>query len=212
MWDLFIFKCFKSLLLSYFSNVKQILRACAVSFRYPKPVLQQKKNGNKKMRKSYPSDITREQFGIIRGDPEKAKKKNVRRHMTYTIYFVHCCICWKRTAHEEGFPMTSRTGKLCVTTTTYSPSRTRTASACLIKSCKNWSGQKEKSMVAPRKRPCLLWIPKVSAMQIPLRKTVYRDEISLEKTADFAKRAIVWFIYNLAKIQIQLRIKIYPHW
>ena len=42
--------------------------------------------------------------------------------------------------------MTSRTGKLCVTTTTYSPSRTRTASACLIKSCKNWSSQKEKSI------------------------------------------------------------------
>ena len=97
------------------------------------------------MRKSYPSDITREQFGIIRGDPEKAKKKTCPQ--TYDLYdiFVHCCICWKRAAHGEGFSMTSRTGKLCVTTT-YSSNRTRTASACLIKSCKNWSRQKEKSI------------------------------------------------------------------
>ena len=135
------------------------------------------------MRKSYPSDITREQFEIIRGDPEKAKKKT--RPQTYDLYdiFVHCCICWKRTAHGEGFSMTSLTGKLCVTTTTYGTSRTRTALACLIKSCKNWSGQKEKSMVAPIKLPCLLWIPKASAMQIPLRKRAMMRENLRNKAA-----------------------------
>ena len=121
-----------------------------------------------------------ESFGEIR---KKQKKKT--RPQTYDLYdiFVHCCICWKRTAHGEGFSMTSRTEKLCVTTTTYSPSRTRTASDCLIKSCKNWSGQKEKSMVAPRKRPCLLWIPKVSAMQIPLRKMAMMRENLRNKAA-----------------------------
>ena len=83
-----------------------------------------------------------ESFGEIR---KKQKKKT--RLQTYDLYdiFVHCCICWKRAAHGEGFSMTSRTGKLCVTTT-YSSNRTRTASACLIKSCKNWSRQKEKSI------------------------------------------------------------------
>ena len=119
-------------------------------------------------------------FGEIR---KKQKRKHVCRHMTYTIYFVHCCICLKRAAHGEGFLMTSRTGKLCVTATTYSPSRTRTASACLIKSCKNWSSQKEKSMVAPIKRPCLLWIPKASAMQIPLRKRAMMRENLRNKAA-----------------------------
>ena len=79
--------------------------------------------------------------------------------------------------------MTSLTGKLCVTTTTYGPSRTRTALACLIKSCKNWSGQKEKSMVAPIKLPCLLWIPKASAMQIPLRKRAMMRENLRNKAA-----------------------------
>ena len=31
-------------------------------------------------------------FGEIR---KKQKRKHVCGHMTYTIYFVHCCICWK---------------------------------------------------------------------------------------------------------------------
>ena len=107
------------------------------------------------------------------------KQKKKTRLQTYDLYyiFVHCCICRKRTAHGEGFRMTSLTEKLCVTTTTYSPSRTRTASACLIKSCKNWSSQKEKSMVAPIKRSCLLWIPKAFAMQIlPRKRTMMREK------------------------------------
>ena len=105
------------------------------------------------------------------------------RRRVFFLLFPDLTEWFRIVAHGEGFPMTSRTGKLCVTTTTYGPSRMRTASACLIKSCKNWSGQKEKSMVAPIKRPCLLWIPKASAMQIPLRKRAMRRENLRNKAA-----------------------------
>ena len=44
------------------------------------------------MRKSYPSDITREQFEIIRGDPEKAKKKT--RLQTYDLYNIFCALLY----------------------------------------------------------------------------------------------------------------------
>ena len=44
------------------------------------------------MRKSYPSDITKEQFGIVRGDPEKSKKKT--RPQTYDLYDIFCALLY----------------------------------------------------------------------------------------------------------------------
>ena len=56
------------------------------------------------MRKSYPSDITKEQFGIVRGDPEKSKKKT--RPQTYDLYNIFCALLYllKEDCTWRGIP------------------------------------------------------------------------------------------------------------
>ena len=105
-----------------------------------------RKNGSEKMRKSYPSNITREHSFSRYNNAQNISYRSYVRRRVFFLLFPDLTEWFRIVAHGEGFPMTSRTEKLCVTTTTYSPSRMRTASACLIKSCKNWSRQKEKSI------------------------------------------------------------------
>ena len=47
----------------------------------------------KKMRKEYPSDITREQFEMIREELENSKKRHIQENMICMTYFVQYYIC-----------------------------------------------------------------------------------------------------------------------
>ena len=78
---------------------------------------------------NYPSDISREQFEIIRYDLKMQRKKHVRVHTTCTMFFVPFSICFVAECSGECCPQIFRVGNWFITTSKFGQNLMKTASA-----------------------------------------------------------------------------------
>ena len=104
------------------------------------------------MRKAYPSDITREQFEIIRKDLEGARKATHPRK--YDLYDIFCAVLYllKEGCTWRAIPHDYPNWRLYAITTIYGQNQITMESVCLIEFCVIWWKWNGKIMIA-RKKP-----------------------------------------------------------